>query len=161
LLSSTIIDFKRQRTVPQTRYAQRANSNCEGDSLDYHRRAITWMLAALGATTAAPAFAQGKNVEVTMKNDPKGVFVPATVNIRLDDTVNWTNPGLITHTVTFDPAQAVNKEDVDLPAGALPFASNDMEEDATFSHIFTVKGTYKYVCKYHEAMGMVGTVIVS
>jgi plastocyanin len=24
-----------------------------------------------------------------------------------------------------------------------------------------VKGTYKYVCKYHEMMGMVGTVVVS
>ena len=36
-----------------------------------------------------------------------------------------------------------------------------MEEEATYSHTFTAKGTYKYVCKYHEAMGMVGTVIVS
>jgi plastocyanin len=24
-----------------------------------------------------------------------------------------------------------------------------------------VAGTYKYVCKYHESMGMVGTVVVS
>jgi plastocyanin len=115
----------------------------------------------MGAATARPALAQDKTVEVTMKNDPKGVFVPATVNVRLGDTVTWTNPGLITHTVTFDPAQAANNDEVALPAGVAPFASNDMEEDATFSHTFTVKGTYKYVCKYHEAMGMVGTVIVS
>ena len=48
-----------------------------------------------------------------------------------------------------------------LPAGVAPFGSANIEEDGTFSHTFTVKGTYKYVCKYHEAMGMVGTVIVS
>ena len=46
-------------------------------------------------------------------------------------------------------------------AGAAPFDSGDLEEDATFSHTFTAKGTYKYVCKYHEMMGMVGTVVVS
>ena len=129
--------------------------------MNHHRRAVTQMLAAMGATTAGPALAQGKTVEVTMKNDPKGVFVPATVTVRLGDTVSWTNPGLFTHTVTFDPAQAENKENVALPAGAAPFTSSDMEEDATFSHTFSVKGTYKYVCKYHEAMGMLGTVIVS
>ena len=109
--------------------------------MKHDRRAVAGMLAALGATTVGPALAQGKTVEVTMKNDPRALF--------------------ITHTVTFDPGQAVNKEDVALPAGAAPFGSGDMEEDATFSHTFTVKGTYKYVCKYHEAMGMVGTVIVS
>lgn len=129
--------------------------------MKHSRRAVTRMLAALGATTAGPALAQGKTVEVTMRNDPRAIFDPDTVNIAKGDTVNWTNSGLITHTVTFDPGQAVNKADVALPAGAAPFGSGDMEEDATFSHTFTVKGTYKYVCKYHEAMGMVGTVIVS
>jgi plastocyanin len=77
------------------------------------------------------------------------------------DTVKWTNPGVITHTVTFDPAQAATASNVALPAGVAPFGSENMEEDATFSHTFTVKGTYKYVCKMHEAMGMVGTVVVS
>jgi len=96
-----------------------------------------------------------------MKNNPKGVFVPATVNIKVGDTVKWTNPAVITHTVTFDPAQAATASNVVLPAGVAPFGSDNMEEDATFSHTFTVKGTYKYICKMHEAMGMVGTVVVS
>ena len=96
-----------------------------------------------------------------MKNNPKGVFVPATVNISVGDTVTWTNPAVITHTVTFDPAQAATASNVALPAGVAPFGSDNMEEDATFSHTFTVKGTYKYICKMHEAMGMVGTVVVS
>ena len=126
-----------------------------------HRRAFTEMFASLGVLIATPALAEGKTVEVSMKNSPKGVFVPATVNISVGDTVKWTNPGIITHTVTFDPAQAATASNVALPAGVAPFGSGDMEEEATFSHTFTVKGTYKYVCKMHEAMGMVGTVVVS
>src|SRR5690242_9752610 len=116
------------------------------------RRAFTF--ASLGVVLATPALAQGKTVEVSMKNNPKGVFVPATVNIKMGDTVTWTNPGVITHTVTFDPAQAATASNVALPAGVAPFGSENMEEDATFSHTFTVKGTYKYICKMHEAMGM-------
>ena len=126
-----------------------------------HRRAFTEMFAGLGVLAATPALAEGNTVEVSMKNNPKGVFVPATVNIKVGDTVKWTNPGIITHTVTFDPAQAATASNVALPAGVAPFDSGNMEEEATFSHTFTVKGTYKYVCKYHEEMGMVGTVIVS
>ena len=126
-----------------------------------HRRAFTELLAGLGLVAATPAMAEGKTVEVSMKNNPKGVFVPASVNVSVGDTVKWTNPGLITHTVTFDPAQAATASNVALPAGVAPFDSGNMEEEATFSHTFTVKGTYKYICKMHEAMGMVGTVVVS
>lgn len=126
-----------------------------------HRRAFTQSMAALGVTAATPALAQGKTIEVSMRNSPKAIFSPATVNVKVGDTVKWTNPGIITHTVTFDPAAAVDKANVALPEGVAPFDSGNLEQDATFSHTFTVKGTYKYVCKLHEAMGMVGTVIVA
>ena len=129
--------------------------------MSLNHRTFTEALAALGVTAAAPALAQGATVEVSMKQSPKMVFVPASVNIKAGDTVKWTNPYNITHTVTFDPAQAQTASDVVLPAGVTPFGSGDIEEEGTFSHTFTAKGTYKYVCKYHEAMGMVGTVIVS
>jgi plastocyanin len=125
-----------------------------------HRRRFA-ALAAGFSLAAGTARAAHKTVEVSMQQAPKGLFVPETVNINAGDTVTWTNPGVITHTVTFDPAQAATAGDVSLPAGVTPFGSGDMEEDATYSHTFAVKGTYKYVCKYHEAMGMVGTVIVS
>jgi plastocyanin len=129
--------------------------------MSINRRTFTESLAALGVTVATPALAQGATVEVSMKQSPKMVFVPASVNVKAGDTVKWTNPYNITHTVTFDPAQAQTASDVVLPAGVAPFGSGDIEEEGTFSHTFTAKGTYKYVCKYHEAMGMVGTVIVS
>jgi plastocyanin len=129
--------------------------------MSINRRTFTESLAALGVTAATPALAQGATVEVSMKQSPKMVFVPASVNVKAGDTVKWTNPYNITHTVTFDPAQAQTASDVVLPAGVAPFGSGDIEEEGTFSHTFTAKGTYKYVCKYHEGMGMVGTVIVS
>ena len=128
--------------------------------MSLNRRVFTQTIAAVGVTAAAPAMAAA-TIEVTMKNNPKAIFVPATVNCKVGDTVNWTNPGVITHSVTFEPAQAVDKANAVLPAGVQPFDSGNMEQDATYSHTFAVKGTYKYFCKLHEAMGMVGTVIVS
>ena len=127
----------------------------------FDRRAFSFSLAGLSISAVGPALAQAKTVEVSMKQAPKGQFVPEKVNITVGDTVKWTNPGVITHTVTFDPAQATSPGDIALPQGVQPFGSEDLEQDATYDHTFTVKGTYRYVCKYHEAMGMVGTVVVS
>ncbi len=126
-----------------------------------NRRAFTQGLAVLGISVATPALAQAKTVEVAMKQSPKMLFVPGIANIRSGDTLHWTNAYSTTHTVTFDPAMAAIPANVVLPAGVAPFGSGNIEEDGSFSHTFTVKGTYKYVCKYHEAMGMVGTVIVT
>ena len=126
-----------------------------------HRRAFTQILAGFGlSATAVPALAQAKTVEVSMGRG-KMVFLPASVTINAGDTVKWTNPAVVLHSVTFDPSLATKPGNVVLPQGVAPFDSGDMEQDGIFSHTFTVKGTYKYICKMHEAMGMVGTVIVS
>ncbi len=125
-----------------------------------HRRAFSQMLAAAGIVTAGPALAQSKTVEVVMKQGAKTIFDPESITIDAGDTVSWSNPTFVTHSVTFDPAQAQTASNVVLPAGVAPFDSGSMEQDQTYTHQFTVKGTYKYVCKFHEAMGMVGTVIV-
>ena len=129
-----------------------------------HRRTFAQLLAGLLTGlgfSAIPALAQAKTDEVTMKQAPKSRFLPEVVNISLGDTVKWTNPAFVTHSVTFDPGMAATAGDVVLPAGAAPFDSGNIEEDGSFSHTFTVKGTYQYICKFHEAMGMIGTVIVS
>lgn len=126
-----------------------------------HRRAFT-LSGLLSVTLAsAPALAQGKTVEIAMKQGAKSRFDPDTVTIAAGDTVKWTNTGFVTHSVTFDPSMAAKAGDVALPAGVTPFDSGNVEEDGTFSHTFTVKGTYHYICKFHEAMGMLGTITVT
>src|SRR5436305_5402606 len=129
--------------------------------MSMHRRAFAQLLAALGASAATPALAQAKTVEVSMAQSPKMRFIPDTMTIKAGDTVKWTNPHNISHTVTFDPSKAATAANAALPPGVAPFDSGPLEEEGTFSHTFTEKGTYKYVCVYHEAMGMAGSVIVS
>ena len=126
------------------------------------RRAFTQLLGVMGFASAGHVIAQGKGVEVGMHGDVMPVFDPVEVKIRVGDTVRWTNPGVLVHTVTFDPKQAIQAVGgVVLPAGVAAFGSDDLNQDDTYSHTFTAKGTYKYICKYHEIMGMTGTVIVS
>ena len=126
-----------------------------------HRRTFAELLAGVWLSAITTSASAGiKTVEVTMKQSPKSRFDPDVVKIAVGDTVKWTNPAFVTHSVTFDPSLATTAGDVALPAGAAPFDSGNIEEDGIFSHTFTVKGTYKYVCKFHEAMGMTGTVIV-
>ena len=122
------------------------------------RRDAIKSLIAIGLTVATPTGAQGKTTEISMTDS---AFVPTTVTIHAGDEVTWKNPALLLHTVTFDPAQAAEKSNIKLPTGIQPFGSSDLSEDGTFTHMFTVEGTYTYVCKYHESMGMKGTIIVS
>jgi plastocyanin len=124
------------------------------------RRAFTQLLGVMGLASAGNAIAKGKTVDVSMDNDVK--FNPVDVRISVGDTVRWTNNGVLVHTVTFDPKQAVQAVGgVVLPAGVAAFGSGDLNQEDTYSHTFTAKGTYKYICIYHEVMGMKGTVIVS
>ena len=128
------------------------------------RRVFTQLvLTTVGAAAVAvPVLAaQSKTVEVSMVNAPTAKFDPESVTIAAGDTVQWTNPEPVGHTVTCDPKEAVDKSLVVMPPGAAPFDSGDMVEGTVFKHTFTQKGTYKYICLYHESMGMVGTVIVT
>ena len=73
-------------------------------------------------------------------------FSPMSLTVKAGTTVTWKNLDGEPHTVT--------------SADGL-FRSGALDQNDTFKFTFAKPGTYKYVCKYHEAMGMVGTVIVS
>lgn len=103
---------------------------------------------------SAPAAA----VEVDMTN--RLLFAPDTVRVRAGETVLWRNSSMLPHTVTADPSKAVSADNVELPAGAEPFDSGNIDPERTWSHTFTVPGTYRYVCVPHELAGMVGVVVV-
>ena len=71
-------------------------------------------------------------------------FRPATKTVAVGDTVTWTNAGSSAHEVT---------------AGA--FKSGNLDPGKSYSWKATKAGTYSYVCRYHESLGMKGTLVVS
>jgi plastocyanin len=114
---------------------------------------------ALLTIAAAPLAHAASTVEVKMGDEP-AVYMPATVTIKVGDTVKWINTGKTLHSVTLVPEDAQNPASVSEPKGAATFDSGFMPPDASYSHTFTVPGTYKYFCVPHEKAGMVGEVVV-
>lgn len=97
-------------------------------------------------------------VEVTMTDQVE--FEPSTVTIKPGQTVEWTNPSRLVHTVTADPEKAANREHVQLPGEAETFDSGVIRPAETYRQTFTVPGSYRYFCIPHEAAGMVGEIVV-
>jgi plastocyanin len=87
-------------------------------------------------------------------------FQPSQVTIKVGDTVKWENVGNSVHHATSDPAHAIKPDDVANPSGAKPFDSGFLPPGQSFTHTFTVPGTYKYVCAAHEMSGMSGEILV-
>jgi plastocyanin len=70
-------------------------------------------------------------------------FNPATVTIKVGETVTWTNQDGAVHTVVADDNS---------------WTSDSLGQGASFSHTFDTAGTFTYRCGVHPAMK--GTVIV-
>ncbi|MGH8272634.1 MAG: cupredoxin domain-containing protein [Gammaproteobacteria bacterium] len=120
------------------------------------------MLAASGCahtvTTAPTTTAATTTATVGMTNTLK--FTPQTITVHVGDTVVWKNGSDLTHTVTDVPKLASKAGDATLPKGAKSFNSGYINPGKSYSHTFTVPGTYHYFCIPHEALGMTGVVIV-
>lgn len=103
-----------------------------------------------------------------VKQDPAAVvgmtntleFTPANVTIQAGETVRWENTSVIVHTVTADPEEATLEGSIQLPKGAEPFDSGNLDAKETFEHTFQTPGTYTYFCIPHEAAKMRGTIVV-
>jgi plastocyanin len=79
-------------------------------------------------------------------------FQPNPVNVKVGDTVSWTNNDNTIHTVIEgNPATGGEVEG--------GFASEILGPGVTFEHTFNQTGTFEYYCNLHP--NMVGTVIVS
>lgn len=113
---------------------------------------------ALGAGLRAAPAAGSVAAHVTMDNQVD--FHPKSVTVHVGQAVEWSNGGLMIHSVTADPSLAVHDTDVHLPVGAKPFDSGNLRRGDTYRHTFQVPGRYRYFCVPHEADGMVGTVVV-
>ena len=70
-------------------------------------------------------------------------FEPASINIKVGESVTWTNTGAAPHTATADDGS---------------FDSKNMANGATFTQAFAKAGTFAYHCAIHPAMK--GTVTV-
>lgn len=123
------------------------------------------------AATSPPASTQpttGRTIDVQMVGDATGYrFVPATVTIKVGDTVRWINASGGPHNVTFWPDS--------VPAGAAGGLQAGMAQstapltgplltapNATYAVSFAAApaGTYGYYCMPHLALGMKGKVVV-
>jgi plastocyanin len=99
----------------------------------------TTVVASTTAGTPTSA-AGGGGAQVVMKGF---AFDPASVTIKVGESVTWTNQDPTNHTVTADKGE---------------FKSSDIANGATFTFKFDTAGTYAYHCSIHPSM--TGTVVV-
>ena len=78
--------------------------------------------------------AKGSTVDVSLKSFK---FVPVDVDVKVGDTVVWTNRDSAPHTVTSSD-------------GTLD--SDELAQGDTYSHTFTKPGKYDYNCGIHPSM---------
>lgn len=126
-------------------------------------RGWIWMAALLaaGCFSSEPAGPGGGRVAATVEMTDQLRFSPASVTIHVGEAVRWRNASNgVTHTATADPAKAQDPADVGLPAGAAAFDSGALTPGTEYEHTFAVAGTYRYFCRPHETLGMLGTVTV-
>jgi plastocyanin len=91
------------------------------------------------SATTSTSSSPGAN-EVWMQNT---AFTPSSITVAVNTTIKWTNKDGMTHTVTSNTGL---------------FDSGNISSGSTYSHQFTVAGTYPYKCTIHSSM--TGTVIV-
>lgn len=122
--------------------------------------------AATGTGTAQAA--TGKTWEVKMVGDASGYkFDPATLTIKEGDAVKWTVVSGPPHNVSFYadsiPSGAQAQLGANMPNPMSPLTSplfNNPGESYTVSFKGVPKGTYKYFCTPHQALGMHATLTV-
>ena len=95
---------------------------------------------------------------MTMVSETEPVFNPEITWVKPGGSVTWKNVDEDPHTTTaFAPS---NDKPQRIPDGADGWDSGILETDQTFTQTFDTEGIYDYYCTPHEALGMVGVVIV-
>ncbi len=151
---------QKQSTGPQgasTVSGRQAASGSTADLNEEQKSAYLRGASAQIAERGGPSVSD-KEAMVHMTNEMR--FAPAAVTITAGRSVVWMNTSSLVHTVTDDPSLAEDPSHAQLPPGARPFNSGEIAPAGTFRHTFDVPGTYVYFCIPHEALGMIGRVIV-
>jgi len=109
-----------------------------------HSMAATSSSATAAKTASStPTTAAATTIQVAIQNY---AFSPSTLNVKVGDTVTWTNMDTAPHTVT-------------VSSGPVKFASGNLAKGDKFSYTFKTAGTYSYYCAVHPDMK--GTVVVT
>jgi plastocyanin len=98
------------------------------------------------ASMVLPVGAQTSHIVDVTNN----VFTPDQLTVSVGDTVIWTNS---------EGNHNVNGTQATFPSNPESFG-NDVGVGWTFSHVFSIPGTYDYQCDPHAGFGMVGQVVV-
>lgn len=102
-----------------------------------------------------------ENAEVRMVTTEDGSgyhFEPHVVWVRPGGTVTWTLESGAHSATAYHPD---NDRPLRMPDDATPWDSGLLTEPgASFDHTFEIAGVYDYYCIPHEALGMVGSVLV-
>lgn len=106
------------------------------------RAAVAWAAALVisGGLLALPLVALAATSAANIQNS---AFAPATITVRVGDTVTWTNRDAFSHTSTSD-------------TGA--WDSHVITAGSSFSFMFASAGTFAYHCNIHPFMH--GTIVV-
>jgi plastocyanin len=119
------------------------------------------------ATSASNVTAIGqKNITaVSIEPDASDLgdkaFKPSDVNIKVGDTVVWTNNDPVIHTIVEgspslpSPASTIRPE---ASTTSMGFQSGFLNQGMTFKHTFDKPGTFNYYCSVHPTM--IGKVVV-
>jgi len=96
--------------------------------------------AVVSATATSAPVASGNETKITISGF---AFDPATITIKVGETVTWTNQDGVVHTVAAEDKS---------------WSSDNLGKGSSYSHAFETAGTFAYVCGVHP--NMKGTVIV-
>jgi plastocyanin len=118
---------------------------------------IIMIITTLTFSPISPAFGTATisaNITSGAASKTTDAFSPNPLNVKVGDTVTWTNDDLQPHTVTSGTSA--------IPDGRFdssPGLKTLLTSKNTFSHTFNQTGTFPYFCQLHP--NMIGTVNVS
>jgi plastocyanin len=100
-------------------------------------RPLPWLLLAgvMGALSPAAVAAPHGAVHTVVIEGM--LFIPATLKVKVGDTVIWKNKDAFPHTATSE---------------ARGFDSKPIVADASWKFVATRRGTFAYVCTLHQTM---------
>jgi amicyanin len=108
-------------------------------------RTTTATGTANGTATGTTTGAMTTTTTATAATIRNFAFTPATIRVRVGETVTWTNQDAVGHTVTSEMGGELN--------------SPLLRQGQSYSHTFTRAGTYPYLCAPHPNMR--GVVVVT